>query len=241
VAEETREGVQPNRLPSPNERSSFRARQAFLTLLVYVGIQWILPFFGVFFLTVPLKKVISPDAIIVLATGVASLASAGATIGIIRTWAMDLVHDKSSSGLGLVHPSIRSLVTWGLLGAVIGAAYVAFTLSSKRASSGEHPGRAAWALVPLLVSSATEEVVFRGLLLRGFAASWGFLKASIVSTFCFAAMYLLVTIFDWPQTIALSVMAVAALAARLYSGSLYCSLTFRLIFALFMGAIPFFR
>jgi membrane protease YdiL (CAAX protease family) len=236
-----------NSSPAPVVLSTFRAGQAFRAFMVYVGVQVVMPLVGIFLLVALLRKSVHPVAIILLAAWVSSLGSAAAMIGMIRAWAMDLVSDKSSSGLGLVRPSTGSLVTWSLVGVAMGAAYVTLTPSSSQGGIGGSAGHpasinnqvirmmAAVGFIPFLITSATEEVLFRGLLLRGFAASWGLFRASVASTLCFAALLSLESFFGWSFTIATSVMGLAALAARLRSGSLYCSVAVHFFYNLIVG------
>jgi membrane protease YdiL (CAAX protease family) len=81
-----------------------------------------------------------------------------------------------------------------------------------------------WALagaaLALLAAPVLEELFFRGVLLQGFARSWGLRVSSVLVTVLFWMLHLSETIGYWPANVAIVALAVVALVARLRTGSL---------------------
>jgi membrane protease YdiL (CAAX protease family) len=170
----------------------------------------------------------------ILSTG---LASAGATVWAARAWARPLFLDRTASGLGLFLPSARSVLLWGSAGAAMAALYLAMAICIHSVEFGSGRGglltqaagrgglpRLAWTLFALFIAPPSEELLFRGLLLKGLAASWGTLWASIVVTVIFVALHVSETAYYWPANIFILLLSVGALFARLRSGSLVASM-----------------
>lgn len=163
--------------------------------------------------------------------GVASLVSMIVAYVIARFWAWHLVIDPTDDGLGVRRVPARRLVLWFLCGAVLAAVYlgatqwlppsrdVQFGPISKIAAAGGS-GRLVWMIVAIFFAPVTEEVFFRGLILRGLRESWGIVAAGAVVTVIFVSMHLTETLGYWPATVAISAMALVTLAARLLSKSL---------------------
>jgi membrane protease YdiL (CAAX protease family) len=84
--------------------------------------------------------------------------------------------------------------------------------------------RVAFIVLALCVGPPLEELLFRGVLLRGFARTWGIPAASILVTILFVAGHLPQVGLYWPAIVAISVLAIATIAARLITGSLAPSL-----------------
>ena len=74
--------------------------------------------------------------------------------------------------------------------------------------------------IALLYAPLFEELVFRGMMLRGMRASWGPTAAGIVVTILFFALHLTETYGYWPAMLAILTFSVVALFARLRTGSL---------------------
>jgi len=96
-------------------------------------------------------------------------------------------------------------------------------LLARAAGRGGLP-RISWTLLALFIAPPSEELLFRGLLLKGLAASWGPWCASFVVTVLFVTLHLSETIHYWPSTIFILLLSIAALVARLQSGSLVTSM-----------------
>ncbi len=157
---------------------------------------------------------------------------------VARVWAWHLVGDKSSVGLGMVAPRSRHILSWAAGGAVVAAAYVVVSSSIipfdsatplgplAAAASQGGAARIAWAVLALAFAPVVEEFFFRGLLLAGFAHTWGTRVGGAVVTVLFVLMHLFETFRYWPATVAVTLLAVGTLAARRMSGSLAPAVTF---------------
>jgi membrane protease YdiL (CAAX protease family) len=160
------------------------------------------------------------------------LASALAVFAISRLWAWNLIRDKTNNGVGIVASTTRKTLLWGFIGASLGCGYVAAihwtTLAApvtalgplSTIAAGGGTGRMAWAVLALLYAPIVEEFVFRGLLLRGFTSSWGQLPAACVVTILFVILHLTETYHFWPAIVAISILGLAALFARISTNSL---------------------
>jgi len=216
----------------------FRAGKAFLTLALFFAAQ----FFGSLVVVTAVVAQERPGKSVqiqpyyphlMLAAGVAS---ALATVWMTWGWASAEARDKSSTGLGLIPPPGNSLLTWAAAGAALSGTYVAFALLSKAGVTNSRLGplaqmshqggfaRLAWAIIALGTAPPSEELLFRGLMLRGFTASWGRRTAGVLTTLLFVAIHLTETWYYWPATIWVAAMAVTALVARRKTGSLWCSI-----------------
>ena len=69
-----------------------------------------------------------------------------------------------------------------------------------------------------------EEFLFRGLLLKGFTVSWGATAAGVVVSIVFVMLHIPETMHYWPALVAVSALAVATLAIRLVTGSVFTSM-----------------
>jgi membrane protease YdiL (CAAX protease family) len=85
----------------------------------------------------------------------------------------------------------------------------------------ENPdARVALAAIAMLYAPLFEELLFRGLMLRGMTASWGVRAAGIVVTVLFFLLHLPETFGYWPASLAILGISVVTLFARLRTGSL---------------------
>jgi len=162
-----------------------------------------------------------------------SVATIVVTLVLVRAWAWHLVRDRSSAGLGLFAPPRRTVVLWAVLGAVLGVIFV-FAAQyvqtdfrgggplAKVASSGG-PGRVLWAVLAVFIAPPVEELLFRGLMLRGLIASWGVTAAGTIVTILFFVLHLFEAIGYWPGMIAILVLSIVTLLARLRTGSVVAS------------------
>jgi membrane protease YdiL (CAAX protease family) len=154
-------------------------------------------------------------------------------VAVLRVWAWHLVHDPSPEGLGLFAPPPRQLLLWAALGVAISVAYLTATTViptefkggplAKMAMSGGS-GRTVWMLAALLFSPFFEEILFRGLMLRGLIASWGVVAAGTIVTILFFAIHLFETSGYWPAMAAIFTMSLVTLFARLRTGSVLAAI-----------------
>lgn len=84
--------------------------------------------------------------------------------------------------------------------------------------------RVVFIVLAILVGPPLEEFLFRGVLLRGFARTWGVPAASVIVTVLFVAGHLPQVGLYWPAIVAIGVLAIATITARLVTGSLAASL-----------------
>lgn len=166
------------------------------------------------------------------------IASAVATVLIalllLRMWAWHLVRDRTPAGLGLFAPTRKQLVMWAIAGLVAGALYVTLATFvdvsgarggplSKMAAQGGG-GRLIWAILAVFVAPPVEELLFRGLMLRGLMASWGRTAAGIVVTLLFFALHLFEAANYWPAMAAIMTLSILTLLARLRTGSVVAAI-----------------
>jgi membrane protease YdiL (CAAX protease family) len=78
-----------------------------------------------------------------------------------------------------------------------------------------------WALLGLAFSPWMEEFVFRGQLLAALSAAWGRWAGAIVSTLLFLSLHLSELVGFPPGAFGITAMALAALAVRQWSGSVW--------------------
>ena len=171
----------------------------------------------------------------------AILATAGTTLIVTRVWAWHLVRDRSPSGLGLFLPSRTQLLLWIAIGLALGAAYIGLTTlvptewkggPLAKAAAGGGATRALWAFIGVVIAPPLEELLFRGLMLRGFLASWGVKWASILVTVLFFIPHLTETGAYWPAILAILALGSVTLAARLVTGSVYAAMAAHLAYNL---------
>lgn len=158
-----------------------------------------------------------------------SLATVLITLVLVRAWAWHLVRDRSAAGLGLFVPPARTLVLCAVTGAVLGGVFLLSTQFIQTDFRGGGPlakvamsgpvGRALWAVLAVLIAPPVEELLFRGLMLRGMMASWGVTAAGIVVTILFFVLHLFEAAGYWPAMIAIITLSVVTLIARLRTGS----------------------
>ncbi len=180
--------------------------------------------------------------LIIASTAFAAAAALFAT----RAWAWHLVKDRSRAGLGAVPISRRQTLNAILGGVALCGAYlaVAHFVFPPRPGTPLSPlmrivasgvaGRVALVVAGLILAPAIEELLFRGLLLRGFAESWGIGVSATIVTLIFVALHVPEVMQYWPAMIGIFGLAGATLAARLVTGSIYASMA---VHAAYNGAI----
>ncbi|HEY0155842.1 MAG TPA: CPBP family intramembrane glutamic endopeptidase [Thermoanaerobaculia bacterium] len=162
----------------------------------------------------------------------ASIASVLVVYLIARLWAWPLVLDRSANGIGFRPAPYRYVAAAAGVGVVLGVCYLSVvqwlvpfdptTPIGPLAAAAKTGGatRLAWAVLALIIAPVVEEFFFRGLLLKGFVTTWGVAAGSAAATILFISLHLLETFAYWPATVAITVMALVTLGARVVTGSL---------------------
>jgi membrane protease YdiL (CAAX protease family) len=162
--------------------------------------------------------------------GVAMIITAATVLLGARMLAKPLLDHPTADGIGTMKASRRDLLSWGLAGAVTAVVFSVLThfippdpshggVLSQLAREGGI-GRLVLALVALFIAPPLEEFLFRGLMYRGFANSWGPRVAAVLVTLSFVALHVFETSDYWPAVVAIFTIALVTLAARLRTGSL---------------------
>ena len=117
------------------------------------------------------------------------LGSAAALYFLALAWVPSWLHDRSSTGFGSVRLSLKQIVVAAGCGVAIGVVYCVLVSYMPPSPDQLGPlakiaarpglGRAALAVVAVLLAPPFEEVFFRGVLFKGFAESWGFVPATL--------------------------------------------------------------
>jgi membrane protease YdiL (CAAX protease family) len=151
---------------------------------------------------------------------------------LVRLWAWDVVRDSSPAGIGWRGVPRRDVLQWAAAGAAIVVSYLVVAKFLLPPRSGTLPGplttiaaaggigRAAWAVVAVLLAPPIEEFLFRGLLLKGLSTSWGRGVAYVLVTICFVVSHLFETYHYLPALIGITLLAMATLIARVKSASI---------------------
>jgi len=157
------------------------------------------------------------------------LATAAVTFALMKVWAPSWLGDRSADGFGEPRMASRQFAIAALSGLALSAVYLTITrlipmphgaagpLSQMAAGGGAT--RASWAFVAVALAPATEEVLFRGLMFKGFGESWGPIPAAIVVTFLFWGSHLTEVAHYWPAALAILILAVLTIVIRVKSRS----------------------
>jgi membrane protease YdiL (CAAX protease family) len=237
----------------------FGAGAAFLTFVLVIGAQ-----FGVSVAMAVLLTIVAsvpgaaPTAsaaldlnlrLLPVTVFLAEIAAAGALLMVARGRARHLVRERTP--LGLTLPATHEIVAWACVGLVLALAYlvVAGWLVPMKPDTPHGPlvtmalsggwALASWAIFALLFAPPIEEFLFRGLMLRGFAESWGGTTAALMVSLLFVIMHLPETLHYWPATVVISALALVTLAARLLSGSIVASMAVHFAYNAVMVVIAF--
>jgi membrane protease YdiL (CAAX protease family) len=151
------------------------------------------------------------------------------TYVLMQVWTPAWLRDRSETGFGVFRISPRQLAIAVISGAGLAVAYLTLCTFFPIAKGAAGPlaqvatsggsGRMAWTFVALILAPPTEEVLFRGLLLKGLRESWGLIPASIVVTLLFWVSHFFEIANYWPAMIAILTLAILALVIRIKSGS----------------------
>ena len=174
----------------------------------------------------------APAGITVTIVLLSQAAGVAATYVLARAWAPSWLKDRGASGIGPLRLSVHQVASAGLCGIALGAAGLVMMkilippspditfgpLARLLALGGSV--RLALACVAVLIAPPFEEVLFRGLLFKGFAASWGVVPGGIAVSVLFTAMHLPEVVHYWPGALAILVLSIATLCMRIKSGAL---------------------
>lgn len=224
----------------------FGAAKATLVLAAFfvaqIAASFVVLFFGMVFAaargaslgTPGLIERVTNDSLIVMlfATIFAGAIAIALSIAI---WGQPLFARTGVTGLGARRGTVREQAVALVVGLVLGGAwlYVAKVLIPIAPDTPTGPlarvaqtsgiGRIAWVIVAIVLAPAIEEVLFRGVLLAGYARRFGLVAASIVVTVVFVAMHLPETWHYAPATVAVAMLAVVLLVLRVWSDSVWVS------------------
>jgi hypothetical protein len=145
----------------------------------------------------------------------------------------------------------RQVVAGGVAGALLAVLYAASLrwlmtrwrdpelgpmLSAVRHS---HIAFGGWAVLAVLLAPPIEELLFRGLMLRGLSRSWGPFAAGLTVTALFVAGHVFETGFYVPGLMAIAALGCATLAARAVTGALGPAIAlhagYNFVIAMFVG------
>lgn len=141
------------------------------------------------------------------------------------------MRERAPEGAGITAGPVGPLVTGLLAGVVVALAYLVLASRLAEAPDPQEMGpvtrmaatpgtpRLVVTVLALAVAPPVEEVLFRGLLLRGFTRSWGAPVAGGLVTGLFVLVHVPELAFFWPATFGVGGIALAALALRLHSGA----------------------
>jgi membrane protease YdiL (CAAX protease family) len=250
------EGHQPSR-GTPHR---FGAGKAFITFLgvnlaqIFVGIGFVVV--SVVIVAIRGANLQDPAALRQLTTQsgvllllVSPLAAIAATLFFARLWAWDLTQDKSPSGMGVTAVKVRAVVAAGVVGIASAVTYLLFAHFAVPPRPGTPLGplaalaatssfaRGAWAFLAICLAPPIEEFLFRGMLLKGFASSWGMPASAAVVTMLFVLSHVFETYHYLPAMIGISILAVGTLVFRLSTRSilpaiaLHCGYNLAIVFA----------
>lgn len=133
--------------------------------------------------------------------------------------------------VGLSRGQPRDLAVSAALGLAMSLLYV-FLLSrlaieptkplGPLVEAASRPGwqRDLWSVMAICFAPPIEEFLFRGVLFQGLASAWGVMASATMVTVLFALFHLPETLSYWPAIIAVTIMAVIAMAVRLKTRSL---------------------
>lgn len=138
----------------------------------------------------------------------------------------------SWEAIGWSRSTWRVALFAALIGVLLGAIYILVIVNAFPPPKDGRPGFMgaalqgggwilyAWAILAVLIAPPVEEFMFRGVLWTGFSRSWGPVVAAIVVTLVFVVIHLTEAAGYPPAMLSILAMAVAALAARILTGSL---------------------
>jgi len=177
--------------------------------------------------------------------------AAGAIVlfGIMEIWAHNWLRDRGATGFGELKKPRQQFAIATASGFALAAAYFALVrlfppskemagpLAQMAASSAA--ARAAWAVIAVAIAPPTEEVLFRGLLLKGFTESWGAIPASIAVTLLFTVSHLFEVARYWPAALTIFTLAIATLVIRVRTGSVASAIVLHMAYNTVLVAIMY--
>jgi membrane protease YdiL (CAAX protease family) len=162
-------------------------------------------------------------------------------VALVWLWRRPLLAAETASGLGFHRVPAAQTLAWSALGLATMGSHLLVSLwvmpmpadtpLGPVATAATMGGwtRAAWAIFALLIAPPAEELMFRGLMYRGFANSWGSSAAAIVVTVLFVALHIPETFGYWPATVTILALAVAAMASRVRTGALWAPMAIHFV------------
>ena len=93
-------------------------------------------------------------------------------------------------------------------------------------------GRAIWAIIAIVLAPPIEEFLFRGVLLQGFARSWGMPIGGLIVAIIFTAMHISEIVHYWPAAAAILALALCTFFARLVARSIMPAIVLHLCYNL---------
>jgi membrane protease YdiL (CAAX protease family) len=221
----------------------FRASHAWLVLIAFLLAQLVVgALVGLAFSLIDSAAgvdVLSPegqqqlDSRVAPWAALAGYAAAFATVFALgATLAPHQLRARDPAGFGCRAAPLAAWIPAALLGAAValgylGAAELLFPPPpaeelgpfTRMAMSGPL-GLTVWISIALLLAPPAEELLFRGMLLSGFRASWGRVPAGVVVTVLFTLTHAPEFLHYWPGAVAVAAFGTLALWLRLRSVSL---------------------
>ncbi len=218
----------------------FGAAQAWIIFFSYVGVQIALGFV-IGFVVATAYGMRHHGKFASLAEAMRVPIALGALLGVIAGGLAAYALARRAARRDLYQPSLalfgwsgstpRALLTAALGGLALGAVYMALAarfpppegaklgLIARTITGGGWP-LYAWAVFALAVAPPVEEFVFRGVMWTGLRRSWGPVAAAFAITFAFLLLHV-TEAGGYPLALAaIGTLGLAALAARVLSGSL---------------------
>lgn len=149
-----------------------------------------------------------------------------------RAWLWNPAVDPTGESFGWRKSGRWQVLTAALTGVVLGSSYLYGAMRFFPPAPGAKVGplgqaaahggasRFTVAFLAVVIAPPIEEFLFRGVLLRGFARSWGFPISAIVVSVSFLLMHVFEFVHYWPGAAAIAALTVGTLIARRLSGSL---------------------
>ncbi len=241
---EARDALDEPTDPGPGSRlRPFRAADAWLVLIAFLLTQLVVSAlvggaFGAFYAAEGVD-ILSPEgrgqfeSQALPWTALAAYATSfGVILALSHSLAPERIRSRDQTGFGLGITPAPMLIQAVVLGGALSLAYLAVADQLVPFQTDEEMGPFArmaltgplglsiWASIALLLAPLAEELLFRGILLSGFSASWGRAPAGWVVTALFTLTHVTEFWYYWPAAIAVTAFGALALWLRLRSGSL---------------------
>lgn len=161
-----------------------------------------------------------------------TLAGAAAMIVVTLYFARGEIRHTEPTAIGWSRGPWKPLLTAALFGLVISAMFV-LTITildpdipdselgpvARLAEQSERV-RWIWAFIAIAIAPVTEEFLFRGVLFSGLSRSWGIPAAAVTVSALFFTFHLAETLAFWPAAVAIGILTIGTIAARLLTNRL---------------------